>query len=202
MHARRVRAARFNNSNDPGAALLAFSRSFKKVRRVRTAKPRRRLSGCRQRATKRVRSLPNLNELRAAVPAVNEGCTSGRNMLCVVSDSARRRSNSLFTSALQLPSSALVLKEGGFFARNYLTVHLNNDLTTTPKLNGGIRFEPGQGLQIGFGIVDSLQQQKQAASNTVDKTVSTHKVNVRDVYKEKTHSNSKYILVTLSTTDA
>lgn len=163
-----MRSTRFANAADPGAALLAFSRSFKKVRRTRTSKPRRHLLVARQ-TLKRVRSLPNLNELSESL-ANKVACSP--DVLRVSNLVRRRRYNSLFVSALQLPSSALVLQEGNYFAKDYLAVHRNN----TSKVNGGPH------LHIGTHLPHDSQLHR--ASNSVENKTSS-KINVCDVYQQK-----------------
>lgn len=109
---------------DPSAALVAFSKSFKKVRRAGTAKAIRRQK-TRDEIKSRLRavSLPDLKNLLAVVRD-NAQTPNHPPQTSSHGPPRQNRSCSLFTSALELPSSSLVLSNE-YFAKNFLADYLH-----------------------------------------------------------------------------
>ncbi|VDK58839.1 unnamed protein product [Anisakis simplex] len=202
----RRRMKHFTDRDDPGAALIAFSRSFKKIRRTKTTKARRRLHLSAR--WKRAQSLPNLCDLLDVVskyyqcreppppPPARFEAISARVLhgysKCGGQRRNRNRSNSLFTSALQLPSSRIVLQDGGFFTKQYLSAHLEVDdrQELALKVNGGPRLHPIDALSgYGFAFSGSVENENRSSQqlnvNCANKPSPTpHKVSVREVYNK------------------
>ncbi|VDN51243.1 unnamed protein product [Dracunculus medinensis] len=93
-------------SDDPGNALLAFSLSFKKVQRVRPTRKRKKRD-IKLKKQLKIRSLPNINEVKEDTHDYCVHQVLNKEKMTM----KRLRSNSFCPSALQLPSSSLIIND-------------------------------------------------------------------------------------------
>ncbi|VDK31078.1 unnamed protein product [Gongylonema pulchrum] len=116
--------------SDPGDALLAFSKSFKKIRRAGTTytarsgrrrKNREKLSKCKYRST----SLPNLKDLCEVVrdnvkqPEGKRQSSAVEALIPLQARSWRRRSKSVFSTATALKVAPTSAQSNGYYQGPY-----------------------------------------------------------------------------------
>lgn len=108
-------------SDDPGNALLAFSLSFKKVQRVRPTRKRKKRD-IKLKKQLKIRSLPNINEVKEDTHDYCVHQVLNKEKMTM----KRLRSNSFCPSALQLPSSSLIINDCGYFMKDFLASYTKN----------------------------------------------------------------------------